>query len=106
MAAGPGEMQASGTRAVARGFPGAGRLIGQVERLLIFVFILLGQYAAIGFLIAAKSVLRYGELKATDPASADTVRKEAEYVLIGTLLSVAWAIGAGLLTLATLAKVG
>jgi hypothetical protein len=55
----------------------AGRWIGSIERTLAFVLVLLGQFTAIGFIIAAKSVLRYGE--------KDTYK--AEYVLIGTLLS-------------------
>lgn len=55
----------------------AGRWIGSIERTLAFVLVLLGQFTAIGFIIAAKSILRYGE--------KDTYR--AEYVLIGTLLS-------------------
>lgn len=41
----------------------AGRWIGILERLLVFVFVLLGQYAAIGFLLAAKSIFRFGDLR-------------------------------------------
>lgn len=63
------------------GLPGAGRFIGWLERLLIFGFILLGQWAAIGWLLAAKSIFRFGDLsRASD-------RKLTEYVLVGTLLS-------------------
>ena len=57
--------------------PNAGRVIGNVERMLTLVFVMLGQYAAIGFLLAAKSLLRFRE--------TDTVK--SEYVLVGTLLS-------------------
>jgi hypothetical protein len=65
----------------------AGRWIGSVERLLAFVLILLGQYTAIGFIIAAKSVLRYGDKT-----------HRTEYVLIGTLLSfgIVFALGVGI----------
>lgn len=69
----------------------AGSYIGVVERLLVLIFVLIGQYAAIGFLIAAKSVLRIskdGEKEA---------RKKTEYVLIGTLLSFTIAIVIGLM---------
>jgi hypothetical protein len=59
----------------------AGNYIGIFERLFVFAFILAGQWEAIGFLIAAKSVFRFGDLK----ESKD--RKLTEYVLIGTLLS-------------------
>lgn len=71
--------------------PNAGKYIGILERLLVFVFIVLQQWAAIGWLIAAKSILRFSDLsRAKD-------RKLTEYVLIGTLLSFSLAIGIGLL---------
>ncbi|MCL5029300.1 MAG: hypothetical protein M1480_09830 [Bacteroidetes bacterium] len=56
----------------------AGRIIGMLERVLIFFFVLLNQYAAIGFIIAAKGFTRFRELDD---------RNFAEYVLIGTFLS-------------------
>lgn len=64
-----------------RGFVDGGRLIGQLERALIYLFVLVGQPAGIGFLIAAKSVFRFGEI------SNRANRMEAEYILIGTLYS-------------------
>lgn len=76
--------------AIAIGLTGAGRVIGNLERGLIFLLILSGQTQNIGFLIAAKSVLRFGTV-------ADD-RKVSEYVIIGTLASVCWAIAAALLT--------
>ena len=39
----------------------AGQRIGYLERLLILTFVLLNQFAAIGFLIAAKSIFRFGD---------------------------------------------
>ena len=71
----------------------AGNYIGIFERLFVFAFILAGQWEAIGFLIAAKSVFRFGDLK----ESKD--RKLTEYVLIGTLLSFGIAMLAGTLFL-------
>lgn len=69
----------------------AGKYIGILERLFVFGFIILNQWEAIGLLIAAKSVFRFGDLsKAKD-------RKLTEYILIGTLLSFGLAIGIGLL---------
>ncbi len=59
----------------------AGRFIGILERLFVFIFVVAGQWQAIGFLLAAKSVFRFGDLK----ESKD--RKLTEYILIGTLLS-------------------
>lgn len=69
----------------------AGKYIGMLERVLIFVFIVVNQWAAIGFLIAAKSVFRFSDLsRAKD-------RMLTEYVLIGTLISFGSAILIGLL---------
>lgn len=68
----------------------AGKYIGMLERLFVFVFILMGQWQSIGFLIAAKSVFRFGDLKDSDG------RKLTEYVLIGTLTSFGMAIATGL----------
>ena len=69
----------------------AGRYIGIFERILVLTFILTQNFSAIGFLIAAKSILRFSDK--TD-ASA---RKQTEYVLIGTLMSFAITIIIGLL---------
>jgi hypothetical protein len=38
--------------------PNAGKLIGIIERFLVLTFIILNQFEAVGFLIAAKSILR------------------------------------------------
>lgn len=62
-----------------------------LERLLICCFILAGHFEAIGFLLAAKSIFRFGDLKEAQD------RKLTEYVLIGTLLSFGIAIATGLL---------
>src|SRR6478672_5646638 len=59
----------------------AGNYIGILERLFIFCFILTNHFEAIGFLLAAKSIFRFGDLKEAKD------RKLTEYVLIGTLLS-------------------
>ncbi|MGF1556019.1 DUF3307 domain-containing protein [Paucihalobacter sp.] len=69
----------------------AGTYIGILKRLLVFVFIILNQWAAVGFLIAAKSVFRFGDL------SAAKERKLTEYVLIGTLISFGIAIITGIM---------
>lgn len=69
----------------------AGKFIGILERLFVFGFAITNHWEGIGFLIAAKSVFRFGDLK----ESKD--RKLTEYILIGTLLSFGLAIGAALL---------
>ena len=68
----------------------AGRYIGILERLFVLAFVLTGHWEAVGFLIAAKSVFRFGDLK----ESKD--RKLTEYILIGTLLSFGLAILVGM----------
>jgi len=67
----------------------AGVWIGFFERLLILTFILSNQFAAVGFLIAAKSILRFSDKENT--------QKKTEYVLIGTLMSFAVAAIVGIL---------
>ncbi len=70
----------------------AGKYIGIMERLFVFIFVVIGQLPAVGFLLAAKSVFRFGDLR----ESKD--RKLTEYILIGTLLSFGMALLLGLLT--------
>ncbi len=64
----------------------AGKLIGNCERIISLVLILNGQFEAVGFILAGKSILRYKE--------SDT--SKTEYVLIGTLLSFGIAIITGI----------
>ncbi|MFW6054941.1 MAG: DUF3307 domain-containing protein [Thermodesulfobacteriota bacterium] len=68
------------------GLQEGGKSIGQLERALIFLFILVNEPAGLGFLVAAKSIFRFGELKET------TQRMQAEYIMIGTLWSFAYGI--------------
>lgn len=71
----------------------AGRYIGVLERLFVFAFVITNHWEAIGFLLAAKSVFRFGDLKKSKE------RKLTEYILIGTLLSFGFAILTGILYL-------
>lgn len=64
-----------------RGLPNAGKWIGYLERILILTFILTGNMGGVGFLLAAKSIFRFGELSKTQDI------RTTEYVLIGTLAS-------------------
>ena len=67
----------------------AGKMIGYLERIIIFIFMILHQYTAIGFVLTAKSIARYeGIVKK---------RLTAEYYLIGTLLSAVFAIAVAFL---------
>ncbi|NTX79467.1 DUF3307 domain-containing protein [Serratia proteamaculans] len=69
----------------------AGKQIGYLERTLILTFVLIGQIPAVGFLLAAKSIFRFGDLRQSD----DKMR--TEYVLLGTLFSFTLTIMLGLL---------
>ena len=74
------------------GLKNGGKTIGQLERMLTFFFVLTSQVSAIGFLFAAKSILRFGEIKDKDK------RMEAEYIIIGTFMSFGWALIVSYLT--------
>jgi hypothetical protein len=76
-----GRDEADRVAPLARGFQSGGQTIGYLERGLILLLVLVGQGQGVGFLLAAKSILRFGELK--DPRH----RMEAEYIIIGTLAS-------------------
>lgn len=64
------------------GLASAGKWIGICERILILTFVLMAQYTAIGFLMTAKSILRFSEKEAN-------TQLKTEYVLVGTLVSFA-----------------
>jgi hypothetical protein len=70
------------------GLAEAGRWIGIIERCIVFIFVLKGQYSAIGLLVAAKSILRFGDDKKTEI--------KTEYLLIGTLISIGVSLLAGI----------
>jgi hypothetical protein len=84
-----------GTLLAPRGFtngsePGperVGATIGVLERLIVCVLVLAGQAAAIGFVIAAKTLARFRQLDD---------RHFAEYYLVGTLASVTLALATSL----------
>ena len=82
---------------VTTSLPDAGKIIGYLERLLVLTFILNNHWEAVGFLLAAKSVFRFGNLKESHD------RKLTEYVLIGTLLSFGIALAVALATSSLLA---
>ncbi len=63
------------------GLAEAGKYIGMLERFFIFVFVVNSFWEGVGFLLAAKSIFRFGDLKEKKDI------KLTEYILIGTLLS-------------------
>ena len=85
-----------------------GRLIGPIERTLIFAFGLAGQYLAAAVIVSAKGLLRFPELTARARADRElgpvgaaapdgepraTIDVLTEYLLVGTLVSFALALG-------------
>ncbi|MEA1993508.1 MAG: hypothetical protein U9N35_03820 [Euryarchaeota archaeon] len=70
------------------GLKDAGLVIGMIERVLVLTFVLVGEYTAITIIFAAKSIARFNDLKN---------RKMSEYYLIGTFLSIAFAMIVGII---------
>lgn len=62
----------------------AGRFVGTLERIIMTIFITMGQYSVVGLVLTAKSITRYNRIS-EDP-------EFAEYYLLGTLLSTICAI--------------
>ncbi|HNX03190.1 MAG TPA: DUF3307 domain-containing protein [Candidatus Cloacimonas sp.] len=69
----------------------ASRLIGMSERFLITIAVLIGHYELIGFLIAAKSLMRLPEIQDRN------TENYSNYILVGTLVSYSWALSIALL---------
>jgi len=56
-----------------------GKIIGIIERMILFILIITGNITTIGFVIAAKALARFKELEN---------KNFAEYFLVGTMCSV------------------
>ncbi|HAD97021.1 MAG TPA: DUF3307 domain-containing protein [Cryomorphaceae bacterium] len=74
-----------------KALPKAGMYIGMLERVFAYGLIMTGNWSGIGFLLAAKSVFRFGDLRQAHD------RKLTEYILIGSLLSFGTAAAVALL---------
>lgn len=68
-------------------FHDVGLWIGICEHFLIVTFVLMNEYTAIGLIFAAKEIVR-----------SDKIREKPSYYLLGTLLSISFAILFGVLT--------
>jgi hypothetical protein len=66
-----------------------GRLIGNLERIVLTIVVAAGSYSALGFLVAAKGLVRFEEFEKS--------REFTEYFLVGSLSSVLVALCAGLI---------
>lgn len=67
----------------------AGKWIGVIERLIVLILVLAGQYSAISILIAAKGIIRFNE--------KDRPEIKTEYLVIGTLISIGTAMIVGVI---------
>jgi hypothetical protein len=67
--------------------PNTGKCIGVLERAVILLLVMRGEMAAVGFVLAAKSIARFKQLDD---------RAFAEYYLVGTLISTLIAVAGGL----------
>ncbi len=65
----------------------AGAMIGYLERVLLLTFILIGQYTAVGFVLALKAAYRFKD-------TGD--HPQSEYMLMGTFLSLTITLAVGL----------
>lgn len=65
----------------------AGKWIGVIERVLILALVINHQYASVGLLLTAKSLLRFNE--------PNRLEVKTEYLLIGTLISFGLAVLTG-----------
>jgi hypothetical protein len=74
------------------GLRNGGAYIGCLERALVLLLVLINQPAGVGFLITAKSILRFGDVKESHQ------RKLTEYVIIGTFFSFGWGMLAATIT--------
>jgi len=75
-----------------QGLRHGGTYIGCLERALVMLLVLINQPTGVGFLITAKSILRFGDVKESHQ------RKLTEYIIIGTFLSFGWGLLAATLT--------
>lgn len=91
-----------GLRAWAQQIPESGTLfaagawIGMLERVLVLTLVLADAMTVVGFLATAKTVLRFGDLREQKD------RRLTEYVLLGTLLSLASSVMLGIMVRALL----
>jgi hypothetical protein len=70
--------------------PRAGRVIGWSERFVVMTLIAAGYGEPVGWLLAAKTAMRYPEIK------QESTGRLGEYFFVGTLLSISIGVVAGL----------
>lgn len=79
----------------------AGKVIGRLERTIILIFFLGGSLEGIAFLVVAKSIYRFGDLRKGregGEGSEEVTFSISEYIILGSLLSITVALLGGLIT--------
>lgn len=74
-----------------------GKMIGNLERLLIFIAIIIQEWSLVGIVVVLKTIARYKELDDQD---------KSEYFLIGSLFSLLWAVSISVLVLLIIKETG
>lgn len=77
-----------------------GRVLGPMERLMVAAAVIAGGLAGAGFVVAAKGLLRFREIRGDDLRKPG-IDEVTEYFLIGTFTSILIAAVLGLLVLAS-----
>ncbi len=94
------------------GIEEAGKVIGWLERTIVLAFYLGGSLSGIGFLVVAKSIYRFGDLRRGSEAenNGDEERRDtfsiSEYIILGSLLSYTSAILGGMIIELVLTQLG
>mgnify|MGYP000267583418 CR=1 FL=1 len=79
----------------------AGKVIGRLERTIILIFFLGGSLEGVAFLVVAKSIYRFGDLRKGTEAgerNEEVTFSISEYIILGSLLSITVALLGGLIT--------
>ena len=87
----------------------AGKVIGRLERTIILIFFLGGSLEGVAFLVVAKSIYRFGDLRKGTGAGGgneEVTFSISEYIILGSLLSITAALLGGLITQLVLRSFG
>ena len=88
----------NGVLAKDEALPADSAMIGFLERVLVFLLVLGGRWEGIGYVLVAKCILHFNELR------PDGRRYRMEYIMVRTFASFAWALAASQLTTWALAR--
>jgi len=87
----PADGSGAGSGQAREGLVEGGRRIGQLERLLTFLFVMMGRFELVVLVLIAKAIFSLGVVNRSP-------RKMVDYVLLGTLMSFGWGLVVAWLT--------